>query len=324
MEEKYEFEFEPSKPIDGQKGVTFTSTVTPQSEEKSDTLSFSPANKIAQTMMAPMKDAADKVVAVGGGAAIGTVSRMKEIRDLFSRLVSSGMEPNQAAELASKQVLTEAPVEAMRPGAQPAGATSAQIMEKGKMTSGDKWAAKIGGPGGETAEQAYENFRRRKTLGAGETLLRSGIALPAGSNVRGAPPATIPNVLQEEAVANAAREAAAAKGASKTGVFGNWAASTPGIVGKLLGGVGGAAAGYQGYEAYKAMKAAENNPERLQAILDMLAAGASGAAALPIPAAQLPGLALGIGIPAAGYLGRKISGALPDFGISEEAKRAVR
>lgn len=324
MEEKYEFEFEPSKPLEGQKGVTVTSTVIPQSENKNDTLTFNPAKKVTDTFINPMKEATDATIATGLGAAAGTVSRMKEVRDLFSRLVSSGMEPNRAAELASKQVLTEAPVEAMRPAAQPAGATSAQIMEPGKMTSGDKWAKSIGGPGGETAEQAYENYRRRKTLGAGETLLRSGIALPAGSNVRGAPPATIPNLLQEESVANAAREAAAAKSASKANILSNWAATTPGMVGKLLGGLGGASAGYQGHEAIKGLKSAQNHPEVIQAILDMLAAGGSGAAALPIPAAQLPGLALGIGIPAAGWVGRKISGALPEFGISEEAKRAVR
>ena len=69
------------------------------------------------------------------------------------------------------------------------------------------------------------------------------------------------------------------------------------------------------------MKAAETTPEKLQAIYDMIAAAGSGATALPIPGAQIPGLALGLGIPAAGYIGRKIAGALPNFGIDEEAGR---
>jgi len=87
-----------------------------------------------------------------------------------------------------------------------------------------------------------------------------------------------------------------------------------------LGGIGGAGAGYQGYEAIQALRAAQNNPEKFQAILDMLAAAGSGAAALPIPGAQIPGLALGLGIPAT----RAAADALSEyFGISKEAGRAA-
>ena len=229
-------------------------------------------------------------------------------------LISRGVPPEQAVAL-STQVVTQA---SMRPGAQPSGAMSAQIQVPGKMMSGDKWAAAIGGPGGDTTQQAVENYHMRNKLAPGETLLRSGIALPPGSNVPGS---TIPAVIQEEALAQAAREAATTKPPSRAKVVGNWAATTPGIFGKLLGGLGGAAAGYQGYEAFRDMKAAETTPEKLQAIYDMIAAAGSGATALPIPGAQLPGLALGLGIPALGYIGRKISGALPNFGIDEEAGR---
>jgi hypothetical protein len=322
MKTEYDFEFEPTVPLSGQKPITLN--VEPPNGEKSDAVEFSPTQPIISNAVDSVKNATDKVVTTVGAAAVGATSRMAEIRKLFSILVSSGVDPSAAADLAAKQVLANEATAQVRPAAQPAGSTSAQIMEQGKMTSGDKWAKKIGGPGGETAQQAYENYRLRNKLAQGETLLRSGLVLPAGSNVRDAVASTIPDIVKKEAVEKAAREAVAAKGASKSGMFSNLLANTPGFVGKFLGGAGGAAAGYQGYEAIQAMKAAQNNPEKLQAILDMLSAAGSGAAALPIPGAQLPGLALGMGIPAAGYVGRKIADALPDYGFSEEARRAVR
>ena len=319
-ENKYDFEFEPSKKIEGQKPVTFASA--PTVTNNSGGLN----KKIVSSLTDAVADITDKAAIVGGGALTGAALRMKEIRELFSRLLASGMEPSDAANLASKQVLTASSSQPsateMRPIAQPAGATSTQVMGQGNLTSGDKWAKAIGGPGGETVEQAVENYRMRKNLAPGETLLRSGIALPAGTNVRGAAPSSIPNIIQQEVAENAAREAV--KSGSKAGIASDWAARTPGILGKLLGAAGGAGAAYQGYEALKGFREAQNAPETIQAILDMLSAAGSGATALPIPAAQLPGLALGLGIPAAGYVGRKISGALPDFGISEEARKAVR
>jgi hypothetical protein len=353
MEEKYEFEFEPSKPIDGQKGVTFTSTVTPQSEEKGDPLAFPPAKKIAQTMMAPMKDAADTVVAVGGGAAIGTISRMHEIRRLVAMLISNGMSPEDAVSHATRQV-TSGPTVAGSPATTSSPSISAvsDVRVKDPFASGAaNYGEKMPGSklpdvvkatiedmttgknprglgAGDVAARDAENLRRISSLGEGNTRL---------FNVNGTQLMLTPEqaAAYEQDLAAKAKPSAAQSATNKVksaassigrglGTLGEWSATTPGFVGKLLGGLGGAAAGYQGYEAIKALKAAENNPERLQAIYDIIAAGASGAAALPIPAAQLPGLALGIGIPAAGYLGRKISGALPDFGISEEAKRAVR
>lgn len=320
QDDKYDFEFEPSKKIEGQKPVTFASASTETNAP--DDLN----KKIIPSLPDSVADITDKAAVTGAGALTGAALRMKEIRELFSRLVASGMEPAVAADLANKQVLTgAAPQQAvteMRPIAQPAGATSTQVMGQGKLTSGDKWARAIGGPGGETVEQAVENYRLRKNLAPGETLLRSGIALPASRNVRGAAPSSIPNIIQEEAAASAAREAA--RSGSKAGIASDWAARTPGILGKLLGAAGGAGAGYQGYEAIKGLREAQNAPETIQAILDMLSAAGSGASSLPIPAAQLPGLALGLGIPVAGYVGRKISGALPDFGVSEEARKALR
>jgi hypothetical protein len=276
----------------------------------------------------PMALATEQFVATAGGAAAGFMSRTKILQDMVSSLVGSGVSPEAAIRFAESQLAAQPAGEIksleVRPVAQPAGATSTQIMEPGKMSSGDKWAKAIGGPGGETTEQAVENYHRRKALGAGETLLRSGIALPAGTNVRGAAASAIPSILEAENAAKAAREAAVATAAATAANTAERAKTLRSFGGKILGSLGGLGAGFQGYEAYKGFKNAETGPEYAQAVLDAFATAASAAGALPIPGAQLPGLALGAGIPAAGWLGRKISGALPDFGISEEAKRAVR
>ena len=49
------------------------------------------------------------------------------------------------------------------------------------LKAGDKWASAIGGPGGETVTEAAKNLQTAKRLGEGETLTRSGIALPPGA-----------------------------------------------------------------------------------------------------------------------------------------------
>ena len=96
------------------------------------------------------------------GAAAGFAARTGPIRRFFEILVKSGVPPEQAIKLATTQVLTQSPTD-MRPGAQPAGATSSQIMVPGRMESGDKWAKAIGGPGGDTTQQAVANFHMRNT-----------------------------------------------------------------------------------------------------------------------------------------------------------------
>lgn len=262
----------------------------------------------------PSNDSLDSGEYGAFGAAAGFAARTGPIRRFFEILVKSGVPPEQAIKLATTQVLTQAPTD-MRPGAQPAGATSSQIMVPGKMTSGDTWAAKIGGPGGETADHAYENFRRRKTLGEGETLLRSGIVLPPGTNVPGS---TIPALLREEAsaqaaresaTAQAARESAAAKSPSRYNQVGNLIATTPSYGGKGLGiGLGGFA-GYQGSKAYNDFNAAKTDSDKVSAAMDMLSAFGSSAAALPIPRVQIPGLALAAGIPALKYGASKMFGS---------------
>ena len=249
------------------------------------------------------------------GAAAGFAARTGPIRRFFEILVKSGVPPEQAIKLATTQVLTQVPTD-MRPGAQPAGATSSQIMVPGKMESGDKWAKAIGGPGGDTTQQAVANYHKRNELAPGETLLRSGIALPPGTNVPGS---TIPTLLREEAAAQsaresaaaqqAARESAAAKSPSRYNQVGNLMATTPGYGGKGLGiGLGGFA-GYQGSEAINAFNAAKNDSDKFSAIMDMLSAFRSGVAALPIPRYQIPGLALAAGIPAIQYGTSKFFGA---------------
>lgn len=301
----------------------------------------------------PMALATTQVVSTAGGAAAGMLARTGEIRRLAEMLISNGMAPEAAVSHATRQVTAGATV-----AGSPAIASSPSIsavsdvrikdpLASGAANYGEKMpGSKLpdvvkatiedmttgknprGLGAGDVAARDAENLRRISSLGESNTRL---------FNVNGTQLMLTPEqaAAYEQDLAAKAKPSAAQSAANKVksaassigrglGTFGDWSATTPGFVGKLLGGLGGAAAGYQGYEAIKALKAAENNPERFQAILDMLAAGASGAAALPIPAAQLPGLALGAGIPAAGWLGRKISGALPDFGISEEAKRAVR
>lgn len=304
MEEKYEFEFEPRKPLDG-KGVTFASPVTPKSESKGDSLNFPPAKKITEEVLNSANNLGTNAIFGGVGAVAGVFARTAEIRKLADMLMSRGIPPEQAISLATNQVLTKAPTD-MRPGAQPAGATSSQIMVPGKMESGDKWGKAIGGPGGDTVQQAVANYHMRNKLAPGETILRSGIALPPGTNVPGS---TIPALLREEAAAQAARESAAAKPPSRTSVFGNWSATTPGKVGKGVGiGLGGFA-GYQGSKAYNDFNEAKTNSDKVSAATDMLSAFGSGVAALPIPRAQIPGLALAAGIPALKYGANKMFGS---------------
>jgi hypothetical protein len=259
-------------------------------------------------------------IAPAVGAVAGAIARTSELRQAFNALVSAGVSPEAAVDILAKNVET-------RPIAQPAGAASAQVIGSGQMTSGDKWAAKIGGPGGETAEQAYENYRLRKKLAEGETLLRSGLVLPPGSSPRGSHP-SIRQVIAEENSANRARQIAESRrgapfgiSAPRTQAVANWTARTPGIIGKGFGALGGAAAGYEGYEAYKAFKDAQDAPGYANAVLKALTAAGSGMAATPIPAVQIPGLMLGAGIPAARWLGEQLSG-LTSAGASPKAEEA--
>lgn len=53
--------------------------------------------------------------------------------------------------------------------------------EQAAKTAGEKWAEKIGGPGGRTVTEAAENLHLERKLGPGETLTKSGIALPPGA-----------------------------------------------------------------------------------------------------------------------------------------------
>ncbi len=301
----------------------------------------------------PMAIATTQVVSTAGGAAAGMLSRMGEIRRLVAMLISNGMSPEDAVSYATRQVTAGATV-----GGSPATVSSPSIsavsdvrvkdpLASGTANYGEKMpGSKLpdvvkatiedmttgknprGLGAGDVAAKDAENLRRISSLGEGSTRL---------FNVNGTQLMLTPEqaAAYEQDLAARAKPSTAQSAVNKVksaassigkglGTIGEWAATTPGFVGKLLGGLGGAAAGYQGYEAIRALKAAENNPEKLQAILDMLAASGSAAAALPIPGAQLPGLALGAGIPAAGYVGRKIADALPDYGFSEEAKRAVR
>lgn len=178
----------------------------------------------------------------------------------------------------------------MRPGAQPAGATSAQIMEPGKMTAGDKWAAKIGGPGGATAEQAYENYRLRKTLAPGETLLRSGIAIA---------PDLRTNLGQIEAEA-LRRENPPPTVAQRTmGALG--AASRFLGPNRIIGPLAGAFAGHQ------AAQGAEQTG--IDSALSGLSAAGGTMMASGVPAFQIPGLALA----AAPYAGRAMAPSIADL-----------
>ena len=314
MEEKLEFEFEPTKP-DG-KGVTFASPATPNSEIKGDTLNFPPAKKIAEAVLNSASNMGANAIGAGVGATAGVIARTADIRKFFEILLKKGVPPEQAMNLATTQVLTQSSTD-MRPGAQPAGATSSQIMVPGKMESGDKWAKAIGGPGGDTTQQAVANYHKRNELAPGETLLRSGIALPPGTNVPGS---TIPTLLREEAAAQAARESAAAqqaarestaaKSPSRYNQVGNLMATTPSYIGGKGLGIGlGGYAGYQGSKAYNDLKEAKTNSDKFSAIMDMLSAFSSGVAALPIPRYQIPGLALAAGIPAIQYGTSKFFGA---------------
>jgi hypothetical protein len=54
-------------------------------------------------------------------------------------------------------------------------------VEEAAKTAGEKWAEKIGGPGGQTVTEAAENLHLERKLGPGETLTKSGIALPPGA-----------------------------------------------------------------------------------------------------------------------------------------------
>ena len=52
------------------------------------------------------------------------------------------------------------------------------------MTSGDKWARAIGGPGGQDVSTAAKNYQMTKGLEGGETLTKSGVILPPGAQAK--------------------------------------------------------------------------------------------------------------------------------------------
>jgi hypothetical protein len=52
------------------------------------------------------------------------------------------------------------------------------------MTSGDKWAKAIGGPGGQDVSTAAKNYQMTKGLEGGETLTKSGVILPPGAQAK--------------------------------------------------------------------------------------------------------------------------------------------
>lgn len=202
--------------------------------------------------------------------------------------------PAQIAQLQRKEMIKQAaqppaPVQ-MRPGAQPAGATSAQLMQPGKMTSGDKWAAAIGGPGGATAEQAYENYRMRKTLAPGEVLLRSGLAV--APDVR-----TDLGQIEAEAVRRANPPPTASQ--NVMGALG--AASRVLGPNKIIGPLAGAFAGHQ------AAQGAEQTG--IDAALSGLSAAGGAMMASGVPALQIPGA----GLAAAPYVGRAIAPEVADL-----------
>jgi hypothetical protein len=240
-----------------------------KADEQEETISFSP------------RDAA-----VVGGVA-GAVPAVRGARTLNAiRAAEAKARTDMLAKQAAEAVQ-------MRPGAQPAGATAAQIMEPGQMTAGDKWASKIGGPGGGVAGQAYENFRTAKTLRPGETLMRSGLVVVP--DVR-----TNLGELQAEAVR---RENPPPRppsmGSQAMGALG--AASRFLGPNRIIGPLAGAFAGHQ------AATGAEQTG--IDAALSGLSATGGAMMASGVPAFQIPGAALA----AAPYAGRAMAPAGADL-----------
>lgn len=188
-----------------------------------------------------------------------------------------------------------------RPIAQPAGGTAGQIMGRGIPTRGDKWAIEIGGPGGASTQQAQANYRMRNTLAPGETLLRSGLALPSGADVE---------ALAKESAERSMRPAQQTMAQR----FGQAARSVPSglsSVSKFLGPnrVIGPLSG--AYSAYELGQAADefSKGQYIDAILRGIPAIGGGMMASGVPAAQLPGMALS----AAPVLSEAISPYLTDL-----------
>lgn len=311
------------------------------------------ANKILESGKPEISDLKLNVPydATIAGGAIGAASRMKEMRDLFSRLVSSGIDPDSALKQSIKLVsesipesggINLTPVSNVRIkdplasgvenyGEKMAGHKLPDVLKSQieDMTTGKHPTGKGAGDIAKQYSIAIEKTPRAALYNVSpgfqialEPEAVSQIEAPKIIEKKPSISSKISNIIS--AVPSAISRAIPEPVAQRLNAIANWSATTPGWVGKGLGALGGATAGYQGYEAIQALKNAGAPPEKIQAILDMMSAAGSGASALPIPPAQLPGLALGLGIPAAGYVGRKISGALPDFGISEEARKAVR
>jgi hypothetical protein len=185
----------------------------------------------------------------------------------------------------------------MRPGAQPAGATAARIMEPGQMTAGDKWASKIGGPGGGVAGQAYENFRIAKTLRPGETLMRSGLVVVP--DVRTDLGQIEADVINREAEAVRRANPPPTTSQNMMGALG--AASRFLGPNRVIGPLAGAFAGHQAGEG-----AAQTG---IDAALSGLSAAGGAMMASGVPALQIPGA----GLAAAPYVGRAIAPEVADL-----------
>ena len=337
MEEKYEFEFEPSKPLDG-KGVTFASPVTSKPESKGDPLNFPPAKKIADEVLNSASNLGANAIAGGVGATAGFLARTAEIRKVFEILTEKGVPPEQAINLATKQVLS---VGAGLPGAASYPTTSITLASdirakdpnaSGAVNYGNKMPGQVlpnvvaatiedmttgknprGLGAGDVAARDAAARQKIKEMGEGGVrlyVLKNGeqfllhpeqaAALNKDLEEKNKPSKTqrIMNVFKPDPST-----------LSKVSNLAGWSATTPGIAGKGLGiGLGGFA-GYQGSKAYNDFNEAKNDYDKVSAATDMLSAFGSGVAALPIPRAQIPGLALAAGIPALKYGANKMFGS---------------
>lgn len=337
MEEKLEFEFEPTKPLDG-KGVTFASPVTPNPESKGDPLNFPPAEKITDKVLSAANNLGTNAIAAGAGATAGFLARTAEIRKVFEILTERGVPPEQAINLATKQVLS---VGAGSPGTASYPTTS--IILASDIRAKDPNASGAVNYGNKMPGQVLPNVvaatiedmttgKNPRGLGAGDVAARDAAArqkirdigeggvrlyiLPNGKEILLHPEQAeaLTKDLEEknkpsktQRIMNVFKPDPSTL--SKVSNLAGWSANTPGIAGKGLGiGLGGYA-GYQGSKAYNDFNAAKNNSDKFSAAMDMLSAFGSGVAALPIPRAQIPGLALAAGIPAIQYGASKFFGA---------------
>jgi len=98
---------------------------------------------------------------LAGGAA-GAASGIGEKLYQFGKESASKVRPDIISDEAMKEAMKNAP----------------------NMTSGDKWAKAIGGPGGQDVTTAARNLQLSKGLEGGETLTKSGIILSPGTQAK--------------------------------------------------------------------------------------------------------------------------------------------